>query len=536
MKAGHWATIAVEKRRRGTPRRCADRVTAMHRILHTDRQWPLHGASASRAIEHEALREVEAHALMRRAGHCVARLALAIAPHAQRVWVAAGPGNNGGDGLEAALHLKAAGRDVQVSLTGEPSAYRGDALDALQRARDAGVKLHPHLYTTTPVVDLAIDALLGLGADRPAVGELARAMALLNEVRAPRLAVDLPSGLNADAGQPRGTACVRATHTLSLLTLKPGLFTAAGRDLAGDIWFDPLGVETPPQHSPDAWLVGADEARAWTPRRLHAQHKGSFGDVIVIGGDSGMAGAAVLAARAALTAGAGRVYLSLLDAAPAGLDAGRPELMLRPRLWEASPGRLGASTVVCGCGAGDAVRTALPALLHHAARLVLDADALNAIAVDPGLQAMLRSRHGRGLPTVLTPHPLEAARLLRTDTADVQADRVNRANRLAADLAAVVLLKGSGTVIAAPGHVPYLNPTGNPALATPGTGDVLAGWIGGVWAGWATASAGACTSDALHAVVTSVWRHGAAADACANAPLRAADLIEAMWRVGVERG
>lgn len=505
----------------------------MQRILVSPHRVPLFSVASSRAIERQGHAGLPAHALMRRAGRAVARLAIAAVPHAQRIWIVAGPGNNGGDGLDAAIHLLAAGRQVDVTLLADAARLPDDAADALQRAREAGVAIHPHLPPTTPVVDLAIDGLLGLGASRPPTGELARAVALVNEVPAPRLAIDLPSGLNADNGQPLGAACVRASHTLALLMLKPGLFTAAGRELAGETWFDDLGVAPDAGRAPEAWLTGRDEARAGMLPRHHNQHKGSFGDVIVIGGAAGMSGAAVLAARAALAAGAGRVYLSALDAPGPAIDVQRPELMLRAAMWD-SVESLASSTVVCGCGGGAAVADVLPVVLHRAARLVLDADALNTIAGEPALRRALQARGARMAPTVLTPHPLEAGRLLTRDARAVQADRLAAASELARLFSAAVVLKGSGTIIAAPGQVPLINPTGNASLATAGTGDVLAGWIGGQWA---TQAAATTTEPSLlpalqRIAASAVWRHGAAADNApaggVRGPLLASDLIEAM--------
>jgi hydroxyethylthiazole kinase-like uncharacterized protein yjeF len=307
----------------------------------------------------------------------------------------------------------------------------------------------------------------------------------------PVLAVDVPSGLHADTGA--GLA-VRATHTLALLTLKPGLFTAGGRDAAGQVWFDDLEVPAGPE-ALRAVLAGPPQAQP----RLHASHKGSYGDVAVIGGAPGMAGAALLAASAALHAGAGRVYLAPLDPAAARLAPGLPELMLRD--WSSLP--LPSLAVACGCGGGTAVADVLPQVLPQAASLVLDADALNVVAAQADLQALLRARSRRSLPTVLTPHPLEAARLLGTSTPAVQADRLAAAQALAARYACVVVLKGSGTVIAAPGQPPAINPTGSARLATGGTGDVLAGWIAALLAHGL---------PAFEAAQAAVFRHGQLAD------------------------
>jgi hydroxyethylthiazole kinase-like uncharacterized protein yjeF len=240
-----------------------------------------------------------------------------------------------------------------------------------------------------------------------------------------------------------------------------------------------------------------------------------------------MAGAVWLAGRAALGAGAGRVFIAPLDVAPA-LDATMPELMVRPSLWRDHPDQIAHATLVCGCGGGESVRNALPMLLSRAPRLVLDADALNAVASDSGLAVQLAARASRGLRTILTPHPLEAARLLgHTDAQVVQGDRLSAAQALAARFGSVVVLKGSGSVTASPGAVPWINPTGNARLATAGTGDVLAGWIGGRWA-----SASAITGQEADPQVVArqcVWEHGAAAGRDASAgPLRAGALIDAL--------
>ncbi len=493
----------------------------MHRILTSRRSWPLHGTARSRAIEQRATAGLPAHTLMRRAGLGIARLALAVAPHAARVWVAAGPGNNGGDGLDAAIRLHLAGKAVTVTRLGDPAALPDDARDALQRAQAAGLAIG----TGTPQLGpggLAIDALLGLGAARAPDGALADTITALNGLPCPVLAVDLPSGLDGLTGQPHGGACVRATHTLSLLTLKPGLFTGSGRDWAGEVWLDTLGVDLDAD-APDARLAGPDAGVA--AQRRHAQHKGSFGDVAVVGGAAGMTGAALLAARAAHASGAGRVFVGLLDGGSLTHDIQHPELMFRARWWEAAAGVLQSTTIVCGCGGGDAVREILPRLLKSASRLVLDADALNAIAADSLLQHLLRARSDGERLTILTPHPLEAARLLGRDAGEVQADRLQAAQTLADRLEAVVVLKGSGSIVTGPGLLPSVNPTGDATLATAGTGDVLAGWIGGLWAQRAGQRR---LEDLQRLAAGAVYAHGAAAEARQEPLLRANDLIDRM--------
>lgn len=491
-----------------------------------DAPWALHDVAASRSIEASARAGDAPQALMQRAGNAVAQLAVALHPHSRHIRVMAGPGNNGGDGLVAAAMLHRRGYRVDVMLASDPALLKGDAGWALGRARDAGVPLLADV-TCDASPDLYIDALLGLGGGRAIGGVLQALVEVMNAGHAPVLSIDLPSGLNGDSGAVIGPA-VRADRTLSLLTLKPGLFTAAGRDHAGQVWFDDLGA------APDTGTACAElpgRPRHLSLRRAHASHKGSFGDVCVIGGALGMVGAAWLAARAALAAGAGRVYCSPLDPSAALLLPGVPELMGRPQIWTEPAPNWHERTVVCGCGGGEAVRAALPPLLARAPRLVLDADALNAVAADASLRQQLRLRAARGATTVLTPHPLEAARLLGCSSAEVQADRLRAARSLADDLDSVVALKGSGTVIAAPKILSRINPSGNAALATAGTGDVLAGWIGGTWASAVGArSDPLCT--AFEATVATVWRHGNAADQYsqdgAHGALVASSLIEAM--------
>lgn len=492
-----------------------------------DQPWPLHDAQQSRRIESAAAAALPPHTLMQRAGLSVARLALAVAPHAQRVWVAAGPGNNGGDGLEAAMHLRRVGKEVQVSLTGDPSKMPPDAAASFRRAADAGVAIGE--ATAPPAgIDLAIDALLGLGAAREPDGAMALLVRALNAAACPCLAVDVPSGLSADTGAALGSLVVRATHTLALLSLKPGLFTAMGREHSGALWFDDLGCANEAAAVPPrAQLGDAHSAQQLRPARGHAGHKGGYGDVMAIGGAPGMSGALTLAARAALAGGAGRVFACALDPGAPMHDPLAPELMWRPALWHDDPARWQDATVVCGCGGGDLVRDALCVLLSRSSRLVLDADALNAIAADTALQSLLGARAARHRATVLTPHPLEAARLLALPGADkVQANRLAAAQSLAQRFACTVVLKGSGSVIAAPRRTPVINPTGNARLAGAGTGDVLAGWLAGLWS--ASAATGTMADAFVVARAAAYWHGAAAQHGDASTPLTASALLAAL--------
>ena len=485
----------------------------------------MHSVSATRALEGIAAAQLPAHTLMQRAGLGLARLACAVAPHAQTIWVACGPGNNGGDGLEAAMHLQRWGRKPIVTWCGDEAHGPTDALASLQRARGAGVEFA--MAAPPAHYDLAIDALLGIGSVRALDGIMANWLLRMHQSAAPVLCVDLPSGLHANTGcYAESTLAtdliaahannIRATtrYCLNLLTVKPGCFTAQGKDAAGQVWWDDLGVAS--TEPPSAWLLGAD--RAQLAPRPHASHKGSYGDVAVLGGAQGMTGAALLAARAALHAGAGRVFVGLLDGGSLLVDAVQPELMFRP-LAQLD---LRASTVVCGCGGGDAVHAVLPQVLSQSPRLVLDADALNAIASDTALQTLLMARLHKNQTTVLSPHPLEAARLLGSTTAQVQSHRLQAAQQLARQFGCCVILKGAGSVIAAPGQLPCINVTGNAKLATAGTGDVLAGMLGAGLAAGLPSFQAACSA---------VHRHGKAADDWPAAqPLTASQLSHALAR------
>lgn len=496
--------------------------------------------ATTRALEQLTREALPPGALMRRAGASVARLARALSPHARRAWVAAGPGGNGGDGLHAAAELRQAGLEVCVTLVADASGLVGEPAQALARAREAGCQVGPGLPGDglDGAFDLAIDALLGLGASRAPAGTLLAAIRAFNTLPGLRLCVDLPSGLQADTGARLGGEAARGHATLGLLTLKPALFTGAGREHAGQAWLDDLDGLAAEGMRPMARLVSARDVAEVLRARAHDCHKGSFGDVLVVGGAPGMAGAARLAAQGALAAGAGRVFLSPLDPALPLADPQHSEWLWTAQAW--LPGRraLESDTVVCGCGGGAAVAQALPVLLARAPRLVLDADALNAMARDTALRHLLRARADRGQATVLTPHPLEAARLLGCDTARVQADRLQATATLAREFGAVVLLKGSGSVIGCDGRLPAVNPTGSASLSVGGTGDVLAGWIAGLWAGAGTDPGPGDLDAGWRCTLASAWLHGSAGERPGGSPVHVGSLAEAMarqaegWRSG----
>lgn len=461
----------------------------------------LYSVAQLRAIEQAAYAGLAPGTLMQRAGKAAADYALELLGERRDrpVLLLAGPGNNGGDALEAAANLADAGIDATVlHLPGRRDASTETAA-AYERARAGSVGWIDML---PPGADwgLVIDGLFGIGLDRPIDGDYRELVAGLDALRCPILALDVPSGLDADTGAvigPDGIA-VRATHTLTFLGDKPGLHTSDGRDHAGAVRVDMLGVADELLPRANAQLSGLPLfAERFTARRQNS-HKGSFGDVAIVGGAHGMAGAPVLAARGALYAGAGRVYVAALNTPP-GYDSSQPEIMFRAADELDFFGR----TLVLGPGMGDSAQAIrlLAKALDSDSPLVLDADALNLIGASPDLQSRLTERSA---PVVLTPHPLEAARLLGMTAAVVQSDRLEAAREMALRSKATVILKGSGSVIARSDGQVLVNPTGNAGLATAGSGDVLAGICGALLAqGW----------PAWEAAAAATWLHGAAADA-----------------------
>ena len=442
--------------------------------------------------------------LMLRAGTAAA----ALARHLQSddsvpVLVLAGPGNNGGDAFVAARLLRAQGRRVQlVAPDGPEHPLPADA----QAARAEFLASGGSIATEIPdcaTWGLIIDGLFGIGLKRAPAGHHAACITTMNRLaqrdNCPLLALDCPSGLDADSGQA-ARPTVQATHTLCFIGLHPGLYTNDGPDYSGDIQLATLDLPLDETIQPDGHLLRRETfATHLRPRRRNS-HKGSYGSVGVLGGSRAMAGAAFLSARAALMLGAGRVYLGLLDADAPSVDLLQPELMLR------RPDQLLTAdlhALACGPGLGQSSEAAdhLEQALKSPLPLVLDADALNLLAHDGRLQGNL---YNRIAPSLLTPHPAEAARLLGSSTRDVQADRIGAAQEIARNFACPVALKGCGTVIASPEGTWWINTSGNPGLASAGMGDVLTGLclalLGQNW-------------PPLAALLAAVHLHGAAADA-----------------------
>ncbi|MET0681495.1 MAG: NAD(P)H-hydrate dehydratase [Burkholderiales bacterium] len=463
---------------------------------------PLYTVDGVRALEAAALKRDPRASLMERAGRAAAELALELAGDAGRaVLVLAGPGNNGGDAFEVATHLKRGFHRVDVVFAG----------DAAKLAHDAGVALAKwnaadgRLLKAIPAgarYDLVVDGLFGIGLVRPLTAATAELVRAASALPGAKLALDIPSGINADTGALMGTA-FRATHTITFIARKPGLYTLDGPDHCGEIRLAALDLDCASLAPPAGHLVTGTPVAAPLLVRPRNFHKGLAGSLGILGGASGMVGAAILAGRAAIRLGAGKVFLGLVTDQPPYVDYAQPELMLRP------PGELLTDVPLTAIAAGPGLGTdsAAQRLLAQALRLevpvVLDADALNLVAAYGVLQSAVLARKS---PTLVTPHPAEAARLAGCATAEIQADRIAAAKRLAAKLKSFVALKGNGTVTAAPDGRWWINGSGNPGMASAGMGDVLTGIVG------ALAAQGLPAADAL---VAGVHLHGAAADALA---------------------
>ncbi|CAN7321086.1 bifunctional ADP-dependent NAD(P)H-hydrate dehydratase/NAD(P)H-hydrate epimerase [Paraburkholderia sp. DD10] len=479
-----------------------------------NRALPLLTLTDLRIAEAQASASLPPHTLMSRAGKSAASFLkeqitrdTSIGKSKQKVWLVAGPGNNGGDALVLATELHQAG--IAVDLCMPVEVKPADARWALDTARAAGVPISAAPPASLDSYTWLVDGMFGIGLTRELEGvfaSLARQLSQRAKARPRRggvLALDVPSGLDSDTGTIVGNgdgAAVHATHTITFIGAKPGLFTAQGRDLAGAVTVAPIGVDCSARTA--VQLNAPELFAAFLPPRDFATNKGSFGSLAVVGGDTGMCGAPILAARAALYTGAGKVHVAILGEGAPPYDPPHPELMLHA--VDALPlDKMDALAVGCGMGHGERATRVMHDVLPLDVPKLFDADALNLLAKDPSLAAELTARGVQGDPCILTPHPLEAARLLGTDAPGVQRDRLAAARALAARFASVVVLKGSGTVIAAPDGRLTINPTGNAALATGGTGDVLGGIIGALLAQHL---------PRYEAALAGVYLHGLAAD------------------------
>ncbi|MGH8120194.1 MAG: NAD(P)H-hydrate dehydratase [Gammaproteobacteria bacterium] len=410
--------------------------------------------------------------LMECAGAAAFSLLQSLWPAARRITVVCGGGNNGGDGYVVARLAQAAGHEVAVLHVTPPDDLHGDALLAANKFIAAANHPMPYAKAQLERSDIIVDALLGTGLDREVSGELRAVIADINTADIPVLSIDIPSGLHADTGQVMGMA-VRADATVTFLGLKQGLFTGAGPEQTGKLFFSDL--EVPPEIyakvAPSAQRVNLEREKPALQRRSRSAHKGNFGHVLVVGGEAGFAGAARLAAEAAARMGAGLVSVATRGQHAAVLCMARPELMAHAveTSTQLSPLLARANCIAIGPGLGQSGWSAqlFARIVETHLPLVVDADALNLLAADPV----------RRDNWILTPHPGEAARMLDCRPADVQADRFTAVRNLQSRYGGVIVLKGSGTLILDDRQNLSVCDAGNPGMASGGMGDVLTGVI-----------------------------------------------------------
>ncbi len=401
------------------------------------------------------------------------------------VLILVGSGNNGGDGCVVARHLALRGSRVVVATLATREAFGGDARLALQAMEAVGVPLVTlpeaaalrELLSGSPLI---VDALLGTGLGRPLTGENKKLVELVNDSSLPVIALDLPTGLDANTGEVHA-ACVKADHTVTFAHLKQGLLTTNGHLLAGRVTVSHIGVPATldQEVEPSAWLLEESDLRSMISPRSGTEHKGTAGRVGLLAGGPGTLGAARLAARGALRAGAGLLTVVSDPETITLLESEVEEIMTRPLLGSTDEDEefyARCDALVLGPGLGADVRrlSAIEGMLASQRPCILDADALRWLA---RLGSAAWRTRVRG-PVALTPHPAEAAALLGTSVAEVEKDRFSSARRLSEDFEAIVVLKGSRTLVVAPGETTLVCAFGTPALATGGTGDVLAGVLG----------------------------------------------------------
>ncbi|MEE4377016.1 MAG: NAD(P)H-hydrate dehydratase [Candidatus Competibacteraceae bacterium] len=456
----------------------------------------LYRAAQVRELDRLAIEErgIPGYTLMSLAGEAAFAALRRHWPNAQHIAVVCGGGNNAGDGYIVAKRALQAGLNVVALTLSDPDNLRGDALTAYQDARAAGVAIQAFEPTGFPQTEVIVDAILGTGLEREVTGAWRDAIETINNQRAGVLAIDIPSGLNADTGAIMGIA-IDAGVTVTFIGLKQGLFTGQGPARCGTVLFDNLNVPADVYDivHPSSQLYTGDNLPSLLPRRSRSAHKGHHGHVLVVGGDSGMAGAARMAAEAAARCGAGLVSVAT-RAAHAGIQAAlRPELMFRgvESVAELTDLLTRATVVAIGPGLGtkDWSQILFNAALTTDLPLVVDADGLNLLAANP----VHRDNW------ILTPHPGEAARLLQTTPAQIETDRFAAAAEIALRYGGVCVLKGAGSVIASEKEGLFLCDRGNPGMASGGMGDVLTGVIAGLLAQGLTLTQAACAGVYVHA-------------------------------------
>lgn len=450
----------------------------------------LYNTNAIREMERAAFKREESYAWMTRAGDMVAGHARQMMRGDIRpVLVLAGPGNNGGDAFVAACKLRDAGRSICLVFAGDESKLSPDAARAFAKWQDGGGEV----LDAIPAGEfgLAIDGLFGIGLTRPLQDPFAT---LARQVRGLQtLSIDAPSGINTDTGAQLGES-VTANRTVTFFAAKTGLCTGDGLAASGDVRVESLGFDIADTPIPSGVLLtSVSDLQLRSLHRAKNTHKGTFGETVIVGGATGMSGALALASRAAVRMGSGKVF-ALSAAAPPLFDFACPEVMWR-QVADLSQFTNGGCIAI-GPGLGEENAAIMRAAVHSNSPLVADADALNILSADPDLMQQFA---GRNCPSVMTPHPAEAARLLKCQTADVQNNRVEAAKTLAEQYNAVTVLKGAGSIVAEPQGQWTIISAGNPGLAQAGAGDVLTGMIAALIAQTRDCKSSACTATFLHA-------------------------------------
>ncbi|MDP1557364.1 MAG: NAD(P)H-hydrate dehydratase [Nitrosomonas sp.] len=470
-----------------------------------NRATPVYLTAEIREIERMAATLPDSANLMEEAGFAAAQIAAErlLRHDKYQVLILAGPGNNGGDAFVVARYLKQWWFNVTLVFTGDRSKLSNDAKQAL----DAWLMIDNNVFSEIPANEKwhgIIDGLFGIGLDqqnnRNLEGNYLNLVNAINQMNLPVLSLDVPSGLGSDNGCVYG-AVIHATITVTFIGLKPGLLTNFGPEYCGEILVRDLGLDVFAMMTPHIWVINQQAVqKLLPPPRPANSHKGTFGSIGIMGGSTGMIGATLLAGRAALKLGAGRVYLGLIARNSPVVDSTQPELMLRSPHELFKLDNLTCLVIGPGLGMESDGYSWINCALSSELPLVIDADALNHIAIHTHLAEKLQQRH---TPAILTPHPAEAARLLNCNTATIQNDRMAAALKLSERFNCHVVLKGAGSICVSPDGDHHINVSGNSGLSSAGTGDVLSGIIGALLTQ---------NLEIRKALLLAVFLHGAAAD------------------------
>ena len=477
----------------------------------------LYTASGSRDLDRQALviDELADGELMQRAGESAYRLLRFRWPRAKKILIVCGPGNNGGDGYVLACQCFDHGLQPLVVHAGDPGKQAGDAQAARRRFEQTACPMTAYSGEPLPQADVVVDALLGSGSNRQLTGLYLQLVTAINASTSPVLALDLPTGIDADTGGVLGSA-VNAEACLCFVALKQGLLSGPALNHARELYFDELGVSTAVYASvvPSALRVDEKQVRSLLPHRRPDTHKGEQGRVLVVGGNTGMSGAAYMAGEAALRSGAGLVTL-VLPSPEISIPVPEVIVAVRRHRREMTDMTQAADAIVIGPGLGSDgwAKEMLSAVLdqYRAGKLLIDAEGLNLLAAEP---IQLNG-------AVITPHPGEAARLLGSTTQAIQQDRYAAVRAIASRYQCVCVLKGAGTLVS-DGKAVYVCDRGHAGMATAGAGDVLSGVVAGLMAQGLSPLGAACAGIWLHAVA------GESAGAVLGNGLIATDIMKSL--------